>query len=401
MGVFGKSRFPGAVCQSSLQVRSAQTIYNRLVEGVVLDVYHVDSPKNMSRSNAKAVYGTGAELVAGRVAGEAPPLNPPTVGFRTECTVLIVSSMSANNFQIVSNVRLMGEGGYYDYDGWVPRPAKNFIKGNPNFDLNKLDGDRVLLGFIGGSFPNGGIILGKLSHPSNYLDSARSVQGSWDIRKNLAPEDTYRRDGNNRMQRVNGAIKMIDRHGNIEFNTVEANRSELPGAMVTGIREFIPSVTEGDCTFKIKDGRNFRVEFQNNISVPIKGYDLANPREFPETGYIEVRKGIAGVRIIDIEADGEVVINVKNTTGGTGKFTVNTPGVPLDGIVLGDSALTDRFATKEFVENIFSVHNHIAPTGPTSPPLVGGGPVLPVAIDGTIVTPTGIVKATTSKVAGE
>ncbi len=449
MKFFSRRNSPYSVVQSSTQAHRdrARGGMFALFEAVVLRTYFVDERENVSAvaTNDTGAIGAGSGLVEGNIGGALSPLYAKQTGYRMECDVYTLTmSHRGGNFQFLRHVPVAQHGGIHDIDLWTPKGSTNFDKDRP-FDPAKLDGDLVLLQCVGGVWPKGAVIMGALAHRRNYTDAPRTVGGERDVPKFSG--DGQRKDGYVRLSRYNGAIcPHVDRFGNLTFSTVEAGHGHkldldtgqvfisqnvfpwytagnvapsldsslpvpepptgvaYPGGLGDGNRQQleIPSPGGGDIQFKVKDGRRFRIEFQDNQTV-VKNFDAANPREFRETGFIQVHKS-SGQRIIEIAASDDLVINVRKYGLGNGTLTINAEQ-SLNGVTIGGVNL-DNLATKEFVNELFLKHFHQTGMGPTSLPIVpvAGAPTFTV---GPIDDITGIIpthpdnKIATTKVQGE
>ena len=386
----------------------------QLMEAVVIGVNYVDVHSNESANYASTVelLGTnrGETVSAESASGTQPDITPQSIGSRVECDVYILRTDEYGyGYQILNSVPVLQRGGFNDVDLWVPKASTNFVKQTPvRQNPSQLDGDVVIVGFIGGMFPTGAVILGAYPHRRNFRDHPRSLVG--DARHPRRYGDGTRKDGNVRLVRYNGTVApYIDRTGNLTFDTTEANRtariSETDETTITqdniewSDSQDIKEPGGGDVRFKIKNTRRFRVDFTNNQRLE-RGYENANPREFSETGYVQITQG-SGTRVIDIDVGDEVILNVHNSGGGAGKLTINTDE-SIEGITLGGTAL-DRFATKAFVEELFMAHTHQTGTGPSSTPVLPGSGYLGIAPTptGTGVEPLSGAKIFSTKVRGE
>ena len=451
---FSKSGYPGGVVQSAA-VNSREWTrggMSLLFEAVVINVHFVDDRDNLSASatgNTGGI-GDGQALVASNTNGTLNPLYTYQTGYRVECDIYtLATSHKGGSYQYIRNVPVMQRGGLKDIDLWVPKGCTNFLKDLP-LNPDRLDGDFVLCQCLGGVWPKGAIILGSSPHRSNFLDPPRSVKGSREFAK--FPGDGSRKDGNIKLTRYNGAVSpFIDRHGNILFDTSEAGHIHIidqqtgkvavfqnsipwyaagdtvgslttvqetgilgvpaadvyPKGLGSGARYpfAVPSPGGGDVTFRVKDTRKFRVEFNDN-AVVVDNITKKNPREFLETGYIQIHKdpvALPGTRTIEIASSDNLIINVRSADGSnSGTVTINCEK-PLNGITLGgNELLLDNIATKSFVRDMFLNHLHQTGMGPTSPPVVGGLFVGPTVDDATgIVVTHPAIKVSTTKVRGE
>ena len=410
MTTYRRKDTPRAIVQRSTQ--ATPDPYHRffqIIEGVVTATYFVDQYDNLSAAHKSdgGVAGSGAEVVAARALGENPAAYADIRGTRIECDVYMLrSTRLGNGYQTLKNVPVLQLGGMHDIDLWVPKPCTNFTYEVPvQTDPANLDGDVVIIGFIAGVFPQGAIILGAYPHKRNYLDHPRTYLGDQDYPKSSG--DGKRKDGFVRFSRQNGTVRVIDRTGNLVIDTTEANRLDLVDANTgerTSTQDFVtstdadtPNPGGGDVTLRVKNVRKLRVEFTDN-SVMIQDYNVANPRRFQETGFIEVTQSDPTTRTIDIEMSDDVIINVRKIGNGEGKILLNAEKA-IEGITLGADSL-QRFATRDFVEQIFLEHTHMTGVGMSGTPLVD---LLPVGIPN---SSTGIVmpqnaKVITTKVQGE
>ena len=380
----------------------------QIMEAVVVGVSFVDLQANRS-----AQYERNQEARGGS-SDTDPPLTHTNIGSRVECDVYILRMGNRGyGYQILHNVPVLQRGGGFgDADIWVPKPATNFYKQVPvTQDPSQIDGDVVLVGFIGGIYPTGAVILGAYPHKKNFIDHPRSLVGDATIPKRYG--DGTRKDGYVKLVRYNGTVApYIDRTGNLLFDTTEANRTDSiedntnthtirQDEVGWGGDQDSKNPGGGDVRFKIKNNRRFQIDFTNNQSLT-KDYDKSNPREFSETGYVRITQG-SGTRVIDIDMDGAVEINVTNSGGAAGTLIINT-AESIEGITLGGTLL-DRLATKDFVEKLFMTHIHQTGVGPTTGPVyVDGAPVgflFPGTDNDTGVEPLSSAKIFTTKVQGE
>lgn len=448
---FAKLEYPSAVIQTSTQTSYVDYYkgrFTRLVEGVVLRTYYVDEQRNFSAqwSHNQGVEGQGESLVASNVDGSLSPLFKRPTGYRIECDVLLtMTSHRGSNFAEIYRVPVMQRGGIADQDIWVPKSSTTY-KMDRDLNPEKLDGDVVLIQCVGGVFPKGAIIIGMSPHRWNFRDGPRSVNGSRELSKEIG--DGLRKDGRIRLSRYNGAVcPLVDRHGNILFDTTESNRRDkldvetgrhtvtqdntawTAGATETDITE-VATPGGGDVTFRVKNTRRFRIEFNDNQQVE-RDYTRVNPPEYKETGYIQIHQNDAGTRVLEVAASDDLIINIRKNDTGNGSITINTIGnvdvnsggevnvqaaeevtinsdVTTNGITLGD-ALLDNFVTKDFITDVFMLHSHTTAAGVGTPPGYVAPTVPPttvqyvVPINGQMVTSSAgtVAKVNTTKVQGE
>lgn len=425
---------PSAVVQKATQAHydPFKGRFNQLFEAVVLRTYYVDDRDNASAQAANVV---------GDVEEGIPEYLLET-GYRIECDIYtLITSHRGGSYQRVQHVPVMQRGGgLRDTDIWTPKGSSNFRQDQP-FDPAKLDGDVVLVQCIGGVWPKGAVIIGSSPHKRNFFDGPRSVNGERGTRKEFG--DRERKDGHIRLVRYNGAVcPYIDRTGNLIFNTVEANHKhamdpntgrvdiqqdelswttvgdvaptisddnslpnpsgeEYPGGLGDGDRypKEVASPGGGDVTFQIKDSRRIRFEFQDNQRL-VEGFNSKNPRQFVETGFIQIHKKDSGTRTIEIAASDDLVINIRKYGDGSGSVTINCEK-DLDGIKLG-GADVDSLATQAFVREIFLAHTHMTSVGQTGPPQIGV--VVPTSLEdmsGKLVPDISGTKVVTTKVVAE
>jgi len=428
------------------------------VSGIVMQVYYVDQYNNQSA--LFSVVPKDGETSQGSVVDENALNNlfANNIGFRVECDVLVKdSSGSGQGFQLLKNVVVSQQGGIHDFSIWVPRPSSNDSEEGV-FDQSKLDGDQVLVGFIGGVYPSGAVVLGCLPHSYNYYDMPQSVLGDNKNQKEIGKPS--RKDGNIYITRKNGSfISTVDRFGNITFNTVEANRrdkvdiktglrtteqdtvdwkaagNDAPGvaddfdpannAAPEAIRE-IKAPGGGDYDFTVKNNRRLRIEFQDNTSIE-GNYNKSNPREFKEKGFIQIHKGANGNREIELVFSDDVIVHVRKFGDGNGSYEIRTEGntkvkaqgsviieaadtvtidsnTDVDHIILGEEDKSTKLATTDFVREVFLTHVHQDSLGkPTLGPMSAPGQLWTVvpASDTHLTNTVVQVKDSTDQVKGE
>lgn len=187
--------------QQSLVMHPADNTHlrvNRLMLGVVLDVFPSDDPENRSATQDDSFRG-----------------------FLHSCSVLVVNSNSPSPL-VLNNVPITPSmpSGLDNYYECLPRPSSSTVDGedlNPalaGIDPFTLDGDWCVVGFIGG---NMGLpfVVSWWPHPRNNLDPATSGQGNPD--RNGTPQalDQSRRY----FKRVNGVEHVVTRNGDIYLST--------------------------------------------------------------------------------------------------------------------------------------------------------------------------------------
>lgn len=166
---------------------------DRLMNGVVLEVYPADAEENRSAQAKRSRRG-----------------------FLAEAKVLLVGTNSTENLVIdhviISSPVPTGLDDYYEH---LPRPSTNRVDGEDyssaghNVDPADLDGDWCVVGFIGGSLDQP-VILSWWPHPRNFMDAGTS--GNAEDRKSLDQAGRY-------FRRVNGVETVVTTAGDVYLST--------------------------------------------------------------------------------------------------------------------------------------------------------------------------------------
>jgi len=380
---------------------------NGLVSAIVLKTHYVDEITNISAMRNIADISINKDIVKQfEDIQNNESLYTSVTGYRIECDVLVYQiELNQTVGVIVKNVPVLQRGGFHNYEMWVPQGVTNWSSSEYGLDfdvsLSYLDGDHVLLGFIGGEFPYGGVIMGCIGHPSNKEDNPYDLDGSFGLPKEFG--DRIRKDGNVFISRYNGTYQKIDRTGNYTIDTVQANRNRTIDVFNGDIDEWqdIDSHTktgdtaplEGDPTGDLLPGEsdssinyrrdkeednpgggNFCVNLKNNRKIKFAFFDnetllddRENPPLFKETGFVQITND-GDSRKIEICMSDSVKIKLRAFGGGEAKFELDTD-TSIGAILLGKENM-EQLATKTHVEQYFCNHTHTVATMTTSPPIV-------------------------------
>ena len=151
-------------------------------------------------------------------------------GFIHECSVLVIDDGS-QEFTVLDNVLLTpnSASGIDNYEEQLPRPSIGLVTGDEldsslqEIDPHDLDGDRCVVGFIGGRLDSP-FILSWWPHSRNVYDVATSGGG---VDENLLDQDRRY------FRRVNGVETLITSTGNVLWSTTWANSSIDPSNTAT------------------------------------------------------------------------------------------------------------------------------------------------------------------------
>ncbi|MCF6205344.1 MAG: hypothetical protein L3J47_00425 [Sulfurovum sp.] len=217
------------------------------VLGVVVAVYPSDDPNNRSARDDDTNRGSHWEA-------DVRVLNNGIEGSTTLTNVVIPPG---------------GPSGVHNFSQGLPTPATQmldgsaFVSSGAGIDANKLDGDRVLIQFIGGKY-NQPVMTHYMPHPSNRHDP--STSGEFDGGLSQGTPFLYRRNGT--------AVTVTD-EGSIFVDTNEAN-SKMVGRAGGATR-----VTEGlggDLAISLKPTASFSLDFNSAVSsVHEPGLPQTNP----------------------------------------------------------------------------------------------------------------------------
>lgn len=170
---------------------------NRLMLGIILDVTPADREGNRS-----------ADQTVDRR------------GFIHECTVLVIDD-GTQSFMVLENVLLTPDSpsGLDNYEEQLPRPTTQLVTGDEldsslqEIDPHNLDGDRCVIGFMGGRL-EAPFVLRWWPHSRNSYDVATSGGG--------IKENTLEQQGRY-FRRINGVENTITKQGDIVVSTTWTN----------------------------------------------------------------------------------------------------------------------------------------------------------------------------------
>lgn len=223
------------------------------MEGIVLAVRYADEPRNV----------TATMQQDGR-------------GYAHEALVLIVNG-GREMRAIIDHVLILPDGRSNgdEYAEDLPNGCSRMLDASEmaspdSIDVDRLDGERVLVDFIGGNTDRP-FILKYMPHPWNRTDPATSGrEGRLDQRRR-------------RFQRVRGIKLTILDDGTIYLDMSEANSRLAAAAGGTIERE--PQDAGGDVHIDMKAERAFEVNFNPPVDAPlaVPGLPQANPPAQPPT----------------------------------------------------------------------------------------------------------------------
>jgi hypothetical protein len=220
----------------------------RLMQGIVLEVNPSDSNRN--RSAIKHVDRRGqAHTATVLITQDARP-----------------TQLTLDNVVITPD-SVSGLDSYYER---LPRGCSSLITGAAysaqlNVNPDDLDGDRCVVGFIGGSI-NLPFIVRWWPHPRNTYDPATSGVSIPRSRSNERTIDQT----NRHFQRVNGVEFVVSKTGNIYLSTYRANSTLSFGEDLTPEEGRFPRTLNDDVggSFKawIKPSQAFELDFNTPVN---------------------------------------------------------------------------------------------------------------------------------------
>lgn len=255
----------GTVMQSGLTSNPedyAHEHIDHLVVGVVLALHVSDDPTNASALSIADQRGNFATID------------------------VLATSHGNDNPWIIPNVVVMPSGptGIDDFCEELPRPSTQLIDGSKldtgsaGLDINKLDGDFVLVGFIGGSIEQP-VMLGYWPHPSNRNDPAT---GAYPVTGGVNPATGASQtlnQGRRMFRRYRGTKFTVTSKGSVFIDTNEANYS-LKGASSGPTRD--ANDDGGDLQIDVKNNRQLQINF--NKPVPLPNDEPSLPQKNPPQG---------------------------------------------------------------------------------------------------------------------
>jgi hypothetical protein len=230
----------GATKQSGMTANASDYNHQQMhfpVLGIVINVYAADDPLNKSSVPKQDQRGT-----------------------QIECNVLVVNDGRSTSW-ILPNVVVLSHAptGVDNFHEELPRPCTMMLDGTEfstdlrGIDMTKLDGDWVVVGFIGGSI-NQPYVIGWWPHPSNRRDSATgNISGLGNLRQ-----------GRRSLRRINGASLTVTDKGSVYVDTNEAGASLVPGPVVT---KKTPD-PGGDIKVSVKKSRTFELNWNPTVAQP-------------------------------------------------------------------------------------------------------------------------------------
>lgn len=283
-------------------------------------------------------------------------------GTRWEAEVLILND-GMDSYWTVQNAVILPNGptGIDDFCEELPRPCSQMIDGSKfkssmaSIDPSKLDGDVVIVQFLGGKITQP-IITGWFPHPSNFTDS--STQGF--------KEGTLAQ-GKRVLKRNNGVEMAITPAGSVYLDTNKSGSSVI-GSESGPSRKL--NARGGDVKVNVKPGRTCEVNFNPSVPTPTTEPSLpqknppdpASPRETANSRMTLTKddvEAVAGqvVRIIAKQLD--IVLSP------AGNLYMGDEGDADENMVLGQvwKSLMTRVLTA------LSTHTHPTGTGPSGPPI--------------------------------
>lgn len=354
---------------------------NQLMVGVVLDVQQADNVLNRSS------WQRGDRR-----------------GVRHEATVLVIDD-GTGAYTLLRNVAILpwGPSGIDSYTESLPRPTTKTVTSQEyntqlhQIDVQTLDGDYCVVGFIGGRMTNP-VMLSWFPHPRNTVDPATSGHGN----PNSSGQGTTLVQLRH-FQRMYGVEHLITQAGDVYLSTQLAGGAVNPTSDLVAGR-FARDVPDlgGAIFIDVKPNQLLEINFNPIVEgTNLFGWDDAlpqtNPRGNGQSGTREDTRTIvhADENLVSLKTPEEIelvtdtlTVEAPTTSVSCENFTVDASSscaIISDNINLGDSSLTPQdtvlrssFATNTSLLSALASAASAASTASSSP------------------TPTNIAAATTA-----
>lgn len=316
------------------------------VLGIVLDIFYSDSSVNRTSNNGNK-RGTQCEA---RVLVIDDGTDTPW--FLPRVTVLPRSSSGVDNYQEE-----------------FPKPCTKMIDGTVfdgslNVDVKKLDGDYVIIQFLGGNIRKP-MITNWYPHPGNTSDPATSgaIEGLLDQENRL-------------FKRYQGVEFTITGDGSIYLNT--NNSGSIQTADQKGLKR-LNSLNGGDIQLDVKNNRKLEINF--NSPVPYTNVPSV-PQLNPQTSVFD-RPSVLSKFKIDKDFIELLAGKISKIVGNSTVDSVWLGVAPTDHVPLGETlliALNEWVSRYNGLVDFVDHHIHIdgeglvtsGPTGEPTPPDASG-----------------------------
>ena len=311
------------------------------VEGVVLEIVPSDHPSNTS-------IGDDSNLR----------------GFYWEATVAILNDGLESKTAPLEHVKIAPNGpcGLDNFSQDLPTPTTGLIDGSAyngklvGVDLDKLNGDRVLVQFIGGKYSQP-VITSWMPHPSNRRDhsTAGFAEGSLD-------------QGRPFLSRRHGSLMTVTPEGSIHIDTNGAG-SIVKGSEGGYKRSSI--VGGGDIRVDVKPSRAIIVDFNEQLFVASQNPSLIQPNPAPS----EVASTEQDSSKTTLTMDSDFFIAAAGTLLELQTIAGDMVLLPSDRLFFGNEASEENMVLGQkwketmvsfmstVIRFIESYQNHIHPTG--------------------------------------
>lgn len=318
-------------------VRADRSARGLLLRGVVLNAFVADSKGHPREDWADQAEG------------------PP---WHVYCDVLAFTDQPGQRWLRLRGVMVAqpGPSGLHRGRMWRPRPSSINLSG-PTAELDQtvnpadLDGDHVLVGFLGDSFDQP-VILASLPHPQVDLGHQDGPAGQ---RLHLVEAD-----GDPDLTRHHGVTWGVDDHGDWQVDSRRANSGEIEPAR--GFDEPVPPTTgKGAQTYLLPKDTQYRVVLQ----------DMANPSA--PVDKLVFRLDAGG---LTLELEGA-------TVQAAGKDATATFKVGGGAVAVAIANHLQTLYTQ--LKAVFDAHTHATGTGPSGAP-ASPAPAWDAAIKSTKVT---------------
>lgn len=300
-------------------------------------------------------------------------------GSRWEAEVLVLND-GTDTYMTLPNVVILprGPSGIDDFSEDLPKPCSQMIDGSrfkanmASIDPYKLDGDFVIVQFIGGKITQP-VITNWYPHPSNFTDP--STQG---IKQGTLVQ------GKRSLKRYNGVELTVTPAGSVHLDT---NNS---GSTVVGTDKG-PSrksnVRGGDVMVNVKPGRTCEVNFNPTVPNPTGEPSLPQPNPPAQPN---ARQDTNTALTMDKDFINAVAGQVVQLVGKIVADGILLGEEPTDHVIKGEThqATYNAFVSvfNALVET-YAAHTHPTPNGQSGRPLPDGVPPVPNPWVATVLSP--------------
>lgn len=215
------------------------------VLGVVTNVYYADNTEKNVSANPAALQlrVIDRSIISSEVSAETP-----VKGARVECDIMVLVDAKQTNY-VLKNVPVQQrKTGLNDFSEEFPKPPTNLDQYVARkITLGELDGDWVLVQFIGGRIDLP-IVTGWYPHNSNNQDAA---------------EESF---GQRVFKRIQGTTEEYTQHGDYILDTTQAGTTVDPKTR----ERSEPTDEGGDVTINIKKSRTVRIDLGDNNFMTVR-----------------------------------------------------------------------------------------------------------------------------------